>query len=189
MRACYGWLGHLFDSRAFVDTLMCMTLAPVGMLERGNAALARETEPEGAFAWSVWPAKERPSRAWLVVAALAAIGACTAVTMGDTWIGVMAALAIAVSLQRFLLPTDCVLTAEGITIHEPLRVHRLAWTSIEGVIWRREQGLLRATRDAAGRVIARHGGVRGVVVPLGTDPVAAEARRRAVESFLGRHGR
>jgi drug/metabolite transporter (DMT)-like permease len=94
-----------------------MTLAPVGMLERGNAALARETAPEGAFAWSVWPAKERPSRAWLVVSALAAIGACTAVAMGDLWIGVMAALAIAVSLQRFLLPTDCMLTEDGIKNH------------------------------------------------------------------------
>jgi hypothetical protein len=48
---------------------------------------------------------------------------------------------------------------------------------------------MRATRDVAGRVIARQGGMRGVVVPLGHDPLAAEARRRAVEAFLERHGR
>jgi hypothetical protein len=174
---------------AIIGTLMRMTLAPVGMLERGKVTLARQTAPEGAFAWSVWPAKERPARAWLVMAALAAICVCTSAAMGDLWIGVMAALAIAVSLQRFLLPTDCMLTADGITIHEPLRVHRIAWTAVEGVIWKQDQGLLRATRDAAGRVIARHGGVRGVVVPLGSDPVAAETRRRAIEAFLDRHGR
>jgi hypothetical protein len=81
------------------------------------------------------------------------------------------------------------LSSEGITIHEPLRMHRIAWSSVEGVVWRRDAGLLRASRDAAGRVIARTGGMRGVVVPLGSDPVAAEARRRAVDSFLERHGR
>jgi hypothetical protein len=68
-------------------------------------------------------------------------------------------------------------------------VHRIAWSSVEGILWRSDAGLLRATRDAAGRVIARTGGMRGVVVPLGNDPVAAEARRRAVEAFLERHGR
>lgn len=181
--------GDPFDSAHVRDTLHPMTLAPVGMLERGNAALAHREAPESAFAWTVWPAKERPRRAWMVAAALAMIGACTGAAMGDVWIGVMAALAIAVSLQRFLLPTDCVLTRDGITIHEPLRVHRVSWSAVEGVLWQRDQGLIRATRDASGRVIARTGGIRGVVVPLGADPVAAEARRRAVESFLDRHGR
>ena len=166
-----------------------MTLAPVGMLERGTAVLAQREAPEAAFGWTVWPARERPRHAWLAVLALVAIGVCATLASGDLWIGVMGALAVAVSLHRFLLPTDCMLSSEGITIHEPLRMHRIAWSSVEGVVWRRDAGLLRASRDAAGRVIARTGGMRGVVVPLGSDPVAAEARRRAVDSFLERHGR
>ena len=177
-----------FDFGPFCSTLRDMTLAPIGMLERG-AVLAQREAPESAFAWTVWPARERPGRAWLVVLALLAIGACVSLAMGDAWFGVMGALAIAVSLHRFLLPTDCMLTSDGITIHEPLRMHRIAWRSVEGIVWKPDAGLLRATRDAAGRVIARTGGMRGVVVPLGHDPVAAEARRRAVEAFLERHGR
>ena len=103
--------------------------------------------------------------------------------------GILAALALAVSLHRFLLPTDVVLHDDGVTVHEPLRVRHVQWGAVDGVIWRADQGMLRAARDAHGRWLPRIGGLRGVIVPLGSDPLESETRRRAVDAFIRRHGR
>ena len=165
------------------------TLAPEAFIRHGPAAAVRQDEPGRALAWTVWPARERPARTAWVAAALLALGALAGVTMGDATIGVMAALALAVSLHRFLLPTDVVLHDDGITVHEPLRVRHVQWSDVDGVIWRADQGLLRAARDTHGRWLPRVGGLRGVIVPLGADPVESEVRRRAVDAFIRRNGR
>jgi hypothetical protein len=102
--------------------------------------------------------------------------------------GLLSALVVAVALQRFLLPTDYVLTRHAIEVHEPLRVRRLPWAQVHGVIWRGQEGLLQATRDDQGRMLGRSGGPRGQVVMLGADPVSAAARRDAVDACLRRHG-
>ena len=91
-------------------------------------------------------------------------------------------------VQRYLLPTDHVLNSDGITVHEPLRVRRVAWTDVQGVIWKHEQGFLRVSREVSGRAVARTDGMRGFTILLGSDPVAAESRRQAVDAFLRRHG-
>jgi hypothetical protein len=163
------------------------TLAPEALIRHG--VVATEPEPGRALAWTVWPARERPVRAACVTAGVMALGALAGFTMGDAWTGVIAALALAVSLHRFLLPTDVVLHDDGITVHEPLRVRHVQWDDVDGVIWRHDQGLLRAARDTHGRWLPRVGGLRGVIVPLGADPVESEARRRAVDGFIRRHGR
>jgi hypothetical protein len=110
------------------------------------------------------------------------------VALHDAALGGVAGLALAVSVQRYLLPTDHVLNSDGITVHEPLRVRRVAWTDVQGVIWKHEQGFLRVSRDVSGRAVARTDGMRGFTILLGSDPVAAESRRQAVDAFLRRHG-
>lgn len=163
------------------------TLHPVEFVRRSPVEALADTGP--ALAWTVWPARERPARTAWTALALLAIGALSGLAMSDASLGVMAAVAVAVSLHRFLLPTDVVLHDDGITVHEPLRVRHVRWSDIDGVTWHAEQGLLRAARDAHARALPRHGGLRGVVVPLGADPVQAEVRRRAVDAFVRRHGR
>ena len=163
------------------------TLHPVEFVRRSPVEALAETGP--ALAWTVWPAREHPVRTTWVVLALPTLGALVGFAMQDPWLGVVAGLALAVSLHRFLLPTDVVLHDDGITVHEPLRVRHVRWSDVDGVVWHVDQGLLRAARDAHARSLPRHGGLRGVVVPLGADPVQAEVRRRAVDSFIRRHGR
>ncbi|MEY4769781.1 MAG: hypothetical protein RIQ40_521 [Planctomycetota bacterium] len=123
-----------------------------------------------------------------LLAGMTAFGAMAGVALHDAALGGVAGLALAVSVQRYLLPTDHVLNSDGITVHEPLRVRRVAWTDVQGVIWKREQGFLRVSREVSGRAVARTDGMRGFTILLGSDPVAAESRRQAVDAFLRRHG-
>ena len=164
------------------------TLAPVELIRQGSVAAVSDPAPEQAFAWTVWPAKERPARTVALLAGIAVFGAMAAVALQDMALGGVAALALALSVQRYLLPTDHVLCSDGIAVHEPLRVRRVAWMDVEGVIWKPEQGFLRLASGASGRSATRAGGMRGVIIMLGADPVAAEARRQAVDAFIRRHG-
>lgn len=164
------------------------TLAPVELIRQGPVASVSDPAPEQAFAWTVWPAKERPARTAALLAGITAFGVLSSVALQDVALGCVAALMLALSVQRYLLPTDHVLNSDGITVHEPLRVRRVAWRDVEGVIWKREQGFLRVSRDTSGRALARTDGMRGFIILLGIDPVAAEARRRAVDAFIRRHG-
>lgn len=163
-----------------------MTLAPVEFMRHGESV----TEPrqDRVNGWTVWPAKDRPARAVAVVAVLVMLALAAAMAWSDPLLGVLSSLAVAVSLQGFLLPTDYVLGPEGITVHEPLRVRRVLWSDVHGVVWRGDRGFLRASRDSAGRLLPRWGGPRGLAVLLGDDAVAAAARREAVEACLRRHG-
>jgi hypothetical protein len=164
------------------------SLAPVEDIRQGVLRAVSQQEPDHAMAWTVWPARERPGRGLAVLGALVAIGLGAAVAWNDLAMGLLSALVVAVALQRFLLPTDHVLTSHAIEVHEPLRVRRVPWSQVHGVIWRGDQGLLQATRDDQGRMLPRSGGPRGLVVMLGADPVAASARRDAVDACLRRHG-
>ncbi len=164
------------------------TLAPVEFIRQGPVATTDRPTPEQAFAWTVWPAKERPMRTVALLAGMTAFGAMAGVALHDAALGGVAGLALAVSVQRYLLPTDHVLNNDGITVHEPLRVRRVAWTDVQGVIWKHEQGFLRVSREVSGRAVARTDGMRGFTILLGSDPVAAESRRQAVDAFLRRHG-
>lgn len=164
------------------------SLAPVEDIRQGVLRAVSQQEPDHAMAWTVWPARERPGRGLAVLGVLAAIGLGAAAAWNDLAMGLLSALVVAVALQRFLLPTDYVLTRHAIEVHEPLRVRRLPWAQVHGVIWRGQEGLLQATRDDQGRMLGRSGGPRGLVVMLGADPVSAAARRDAVDACLRRHG-
>lgn len=164
-----------------------MTLAPVEFMREPQ--VIADPGQDRVTGWTVWPARERPLRAAAVVAVLMLLALGAAMAWGDPLLGVLSSLAVAVSLQTFLLPTDYVLGPEGITVHEPLRVRCVLWSDVHGVVWRGERGFLRASRDSAGRLLPRWGGPRGLTILLGADAVAASARRDAVDSFLRRHGR
>jgi|GEM_PF-2096929 len=164
------------------------TLAPVELIRNDPIEAMRSARAEQAFTWTVWPAKECPMRTVVLLVAMTALGVFSGVAFQDAWLGAVAAVALAVSVQRYLLPTDYVLTRDGITVHEPLRVRRVLWSDVQGVIWRNEQGLLKVSRDALGRSTPHHGGFSGIVIMLGRDAVASEARREAVDAFLRRNG-
>ena len=163
-----------------------MTLAPVEFMRHSETAA--EPQQDRVSGWTVWPAKERPARAAAVIAVLVGLALGAAMAWGDPLLGVLSSLAVAVSLQTFLLPTDYVLGPDGITVHEPLRVRRVAWSDVHGVVWRGDRGFLRASRESSGRQLPRWGGPRGLTILLGADAVAAAARRDAVDAFLRRHG-
>ncbi len=178
-----------FENRLDPAILRFMTtLAPVEFIRQGVVASIEREVPQQAFAWTVWPARERPSRTVFAVLAMVSLGWMVGSVMNDSWIGGVAGLALVISLQRFLLPTDYVLNADGLTVHEPLRVRMLRWNDVHGVMWQETRGLLRASRDGSGRRLSRIGGVCGVEILLGFDPASAEVRRRAVDSFLRQHG-
>lgn len=162
-----------------------MTLAPVEFMRHTEAA--SEPQQRGVTGWTVWPARERPLRACVVIAVLVGLALAAAVAWGDPLLGVLSSLAVAVSLQTFLLPTDYVLGPDGITVHEPLRVRRVLWSDVHGVMWRGERGFLRSSRDSTGRLLPKWSGPRGLTILLGADAVAAAARREAVEACLRRH--
>ena len=175
-----------FIPRVPAGSLFDMTLAPVEFMRQGRAAEA--PHQDRVTGWTVWPARERPALAVVVAAVLVMLALAAAMAWGDPLLGVLSSLAVAVSLQGFLLPTDYVLGPEGITVHEPLRVRRVLWSDVHGVMWRGDRGFLRASRDSAGRLLPRWGGPRGLTILLGADAVAAAARREAVEASLRRHG-
>jgi len=164
-----------------------MTLAPVELMQQARPMA--ESDQHQVTGWTVWPARERPMRAVVVLGVLVILAVAAGIAWGDPLLGVLSSLAVAVGLQSFLLPTDYVLGPEGITVHEPLRIRRVLWSDVHGVIWRGERGFLRASRDSAGRMLPRWGGPRGITILLGVDGVAAAARREAVDAFLRRHGR
>lgn len=176
----------VFSRQGSAGSLFGMTLAPVEFMREPQ--VMADPRQDRVTGWTVWPARERPLRAAVVVAVLVLLALGAAMAWGDPLLGVLSSLAVAVSLQTFLLPTDYVLDAEGITVHEPLRVRRVLWSDVHGVMWRGERGFLRASRDSAGRLLPGWGGPRGLTILLGADRVAAGARRDAVEASLRRHG-
>jgi hypothetical protein len=79
--------------------------------EARDAPAARE-----ALEWSVWPARERPWAAVVLLAALAVLGVLIAQGTGDRVLGLAAPVFILVSVGSFIAKTHYRLTSDSIEV-------------------------------------------------------------------------
>jgi len=84
---------------------------------RDERVLGSETKAaREPLEWSVWPARERPWAAAVLLAALAVLGVLIAQGTGDRVLGVAAPLFILVSVGSFIARTHYRLTPESIEV-------------------------------------------------------------------------
>ena len=85
--------------------------------ERVPAADAREARgPEATMEWSVWPARERPWAAAVLLASLLVLGVLIAKGTGDKVLGAAAPVFILASVGSFIAKTHYRLTPESIEV-------------------------------------------------------------------------
>ena len=99
----------------------------------GDPALDEE------IAWSVWPARDRPRSAAVVLASVLVLGVLIAKGTGDPVLGVAAPLFILVSLGSFLAKTDFRLTTDAVEVRTLGVVRSRPWSEMK-----------RATEDGTG---------------------------------------
>lgn len=81
--------------------------------------MARERAARGSadeVSWSVWPARDRPLAAAIVVAAAIVLGILIGQGTHDQVLAVAAPIAVLLSLSSFLLPTAYRLTKESVEV-------------------------------------------------------------------------
>ncbi len=84
--------------------------------------------------WTVWPAREKPWSAVVLIAGVAVLGVLIARGTGDRLLAVAAPLFVLASLGSFLFPTDYRLTREAVEIRS-LGVARVrAWSEVRRVV-------------------------------------------------------
>jgi hypothetical protein len=89
--------------------------------EAGRYAEAgRESPPPAAqgdvLTWKVWPARNRPLAALILVASSIVLGVLVRRATGDTVLGIAAPIFVLGSLAAFLFPTEYRLTEEAIEV-------------------------------------------------------------------------
>ena len=80
--------------------------------------------------WRVHPARERPLAACAAIGVIAAMGWLAADLMQHAGWGFFAAIVLLVALQRFFLPSEYRVDAEGITARLPWRTQRCRWVAV-----------------------------------------------------------
>jgi hypothetical protein len=86
--------------------------------------------PAGTLDWSVWPARDRPLAAAVVVASAAVLGVLIAKGTGDAVLGFAAPLFILASLGSFLARTEYRLTQEAIEVRTLGVVRSRPWSEM-----------------------------------------------------------
>lgn len=84
--------------------------------------------------WTVWPARERPWSAAVLVAGALVLGVLIARSTGDRLLAVAAPLFVLASLGSFLFPTDYRLTRESVDIRSLGVVRVRSWTEVRRVV-------------------------------------------------------
>ncbi|MGE5175437.1 MAG: hypothetical protein ACM3JJ_03605 [Hyphomicrobiales bacterium] len=95
--------------------------------------MARERAARGSadeISWSVWPARERPLAAAIVVAAAIVLGVLIGKGTHDRVLAVAAPVAVLLSLSSFLLPTAYRLTKESVEVRSLGVVRARPWTEM-----------------------------------------------------------
>ena len=94
----------------------------MGLAEAGRPAEAGPepdptTAPAGdVLTWKVWPARERPLAALVLVASTVVLGVLVRRATGDAVLGIAAPVFVLGSLAAFLFPTEYRLTEEAIEV-------------------------------------------------------------------------
>ena len=142
----------------------------------------------GTLEWSVWPARERPWAAAVLLASLAVLGVLVAQGTGDRVLGIAAPLFVLGSVGSFVARTHYRLTPETIEVRALGVARARPWTEMR-----------RATVDRGGVFLSPFEkrswleAYRGVRLPFGgnRDQVVAfvEAKLPVVEDGGGEPGR
>ncbi|HEX7076966.1 MAG TPA: hypothetical protein VF363_00955 [Candidatus Eisenbacteria bacterium] len=89
---------------------------------------AKDTADE--IAWTVWPARERPIAAAVLLASALVLGALIGQGTRDRVLAVAAPLAVLLSLSSFLLPTAYRLTKESVEVRSLGVLRVRPWTEM-----------------------------------------------------------
>ena len=80
--------------------------------------------------WRIHPARERPMAACGALAVIGAMAWLAADLMEHAGWGVFGAVVLLVALQRFFLPSEYRVDAEGVTVRLPWRTQRCRWAAV-----------------------------------------------------------
>jgi hypothetical protein len=80
--------------------------------------------------WQSWPLRDDPLRSLLLLAALAGLGALVWWVTGESYLGLLAAAAMAVALWRYFVPVTFEVGEQGIDRRRFGRQRHLAWEAI-----------------------------------------------------------
>jgi hypothetical protein len=84
--------------------------------------------------WTVWPARERPWSAAVLVAGALVLGVLIARSTGDRLLAIAAPLFVLASLGSFLFPTDYRLTRDSVDIRSLGVVRVRPWKEVRRVV-------------------------------------------------------
>ncbi|NNF44034.1 MAG: PH domain-containing protein [Phycisphaerales bacterium] len=82
------------------------------------------------FSWRAHPAREHRGRAVLGVVAVGVFATLSGLLMQSIWWAVAAAMCLLLTLNRFFLPSEFEVDAEGLTARYPLRRQRVRWETL-----------------------------------------------------------
>ena len=135
-----------------------------------------DTAPDGAeLHWSVWPARQKPLAAAVLVAGAVVLGVLITRGTGDRLLGIAAPLFVLVSISSYLLPTHYRLTRDAVEVRSLGVVRARPWGEMK-----------RFDEDASGLFLSPFekrswlDAYRGVRLPLGgnRDQVVAFVQAR-----------
>ena len=125
--------------------------------------------------WRVHPARERPLAACGALAVIAAMAWLAADLMEHAGWGVFAAIVLLMALQRFFVPSEYRIDAEGVTVRLPWRTQRYRWAAVRRFVYGARGGFL-SSRARPSALDA----FRGI-------PLLFDRRREEVISCIRRH--
>jgi len=100
----------------------------------------RQTE-DHVIRWTVQPLIERPARALLALAAIAALSIAVAAFASEALWGLVAALVLGIALNRAFLPSRYALEPGALVVDHPLRRRTLEWSTLDRIAFD-EHGML-----------------------------------------------
>lgn len=125
--------------------------------------------------WRVHPARERPLAACGALTVIAPMAWLAADLMQHAAWGIFAAVVLLVALQRFFLPSEYRVDAEGVTVRLPWRTQRYRWQAVRRFVYGERGGFL--SSRARPSALDAFGGM----------PLLFDRRREEVISCIRRH--
>jgi hypothetical protein len=131
------------------------------------------------LSWSVWPARQKPLTAAVIVAGAVVLGVLIARGTGDRLLGVAAPLFVLLSLSSYLLPTRYRLTPDAVEVRSLGVVRARPWSEMKR-FEEDEAGLFLSPFEKRSWLDA----YRGVRLPLGgnRDGVVAFVQARVARA-------
>ncbi|MBC23523.1 MAG: hypothetical protein CMJ32_06350 [Phycisphaerae bacterium] len=110
-----------------------------------------EESPQVLLQWNAWPARQNPAQAMLACLVIVALGVAVGFLAGDWFWGALAVLVLAVSLNRYLLPSSYTIDEKGISVSHPIRRQRMEFDQAKRFLTSSTGGFL-STRTRASRL-------------------------------------